>query len=248
MTEAEWQSATDPGWMLLHLIAVRPRRVRERRTRMRKLRLFACACCRRVWCHLADARSREGVAVAERYADGLASEGERWAALAVAEDALGAPTRHGHRAARSAWRCLASDEDALAAYPDAIESAAWATAGPDEMANFATSTDPAGFPNYAAERRAQVPLLRCIFGNPFRQVEVDPAWTAWHAGVVASLAQAAYDERDSAQGLLDTARILVLADALEEAGCTNAEIVDHLRGSGPHARGCWVIDRVLNKK
>jgi hypothetical protein len=231
--------------MLLHLIVERPRRTRERRARARKLRLFACACCRRVWRHLADTRSRGAVLVAERYADGLADESERWDALA--EEALGAPTWQAVRAARSAWCCLAPDECALAAYPDAIESAAWATACPDEMSNFSTSTDPAGFPNYAAERRAQVPLLRCIFGNPIRQVEANPTWTAWNAGAVGSLAQAAYDKRDPGQGFLDAARLLVLADALEDAGCTNAEMLGHLRGPGPHARGCWVIDVLTGK-
>ncbi len=245
MTESEWLSCSDPGWLLFHLTCVRPRRVRQRRTRARKLRLAVCACCRRVWPHLTDARCREAVALAERYADGLADEADRRSASAAAEEALGALTGPAARAARCAWRCLADDADALAAYTDAAESAAWATAGPGEEANFGTSTDPAGFPNYAAERRAQVPLLRCIFGNPFKEVAVEPAWLAWGGGAVVRLAQAAYDERDPEGGALDAALLGVLADALEEAGCTDADLLNHLRGPGPHARGCHVLDLLL---
>jgi hypothetical protein len=38
-----------------------------------------------------------------------------------------------------------------------------------------------------------------------------------------------------------------LGDALEEAGCSDEEILAHLRGPGPHVRGCWVVDLLLNK-
>ena len=40
----------------------------------------------------------------------------------------------------------------------------------------------------------------------------------------------------------------ILADALEEAGCTDADILEHLRGSGPHLRGCWAVDTLLDKR
>jgi hypothetical protein len=244
MTETEWLACKDPGWLILHLICERLRRVRQRRGRARKLRLAVCACCRRVWRHLPDARCREAVAVAERYADGLAGEEERRAALGAAEEALGATGRQAARAARCAWRCLAADTDALAACTEGMESAAWATAGPDEEAHFNTSTDPAGFPGYAAERHAQVPLLRCVFGNPFRPVGVEPAWVTWNGGAVVRLAQAAYDQRDPEGAALDAGRLGILADALEEAACADGEILGHLRGPGPHVRGCHIVDRV----
>jgi hypothetical protein len=247
MTEAEWLAGNDPGWMLLHLISVRPRPVRARRRRARKLRLAVCACCRRVSCHWGDPRIPKAVLVAERYADGLAGEGERLATLALAAEALGGSDWKTARVARCAWRCLADDDEALAAYPDAMESAAWATAGPEESARFATATDPAGFPHYAAERRAQVPLLRCHFGNPFRPAAMNPAWLAWNGGAVGGLAQAAYEERDPEQGALDPTRLAILADALEEAGCTDAELLGHLRGSGLHFRGCWPVDLLTGR-
>jgi hypothetical protein len=62
-----------------------------------------------------------------------------------------------------------------------------------------------------------------------------------------ALAQAAYDERNLPSGLLDTNRLAVLADALEDAGCTGPDILEHLRGNAPHVRGCWVLDLILSK-
>ena len=56
------------------------------------------------------------------------------------------------------------------------------------------------------------------------------------------LAQAAYEERHSSSGELDMGRLTILADALEEAGCTNADLLGHLRGPGPHVRGCFAVD------
>jgi hypothetical protein len=94
----------------------------------------------------------------------------------------------------------------------------------------------------ATEHRCQADLLREIFGNPFRPVSLDPAWaTACAKG----LAQTAYDERILPAGYLDPICLAILADALEEAGCHDAAILDHLRGPGPHVRGCWVMDAVL---
>ena len=61
------------------------------------------------------------------------------------------------------------------------------------------------------------------------------------------LAQAAYDERELPSGTLDATRLAVLADALEEAGCPDRTILDHLRGPGPHVRGCWAVDLLLGK-
>ena len=96
----------------------------------------------------------------------------------------------------------------------------------------------------AEERSIQTDLLRCIFGNPFQAMEFDPAWVT---ATVASLAHAAYDERLEPSYQLDHSRLAVLSDALEEAGCTDAAILDHLRSPGPHVRGCWVIDSILGK-
>jgi len=71
---------------------------------------------------------------------------------------------------------------------------------------------------------------------------------AWNAGAVRRLAEAAYAERQLPAGALDPARLAVLADALEEAGCTDADILGHLRAAAPHARGCWAVDLLLGKE
>jgi hypothetical protein len=87
-------------------------------------------------------------------------------------------------------------------------------------------------------KAAQAHLLRDIFGNPFRPVAVNPAW---QSSTVVSLAQSIYDDR-----AFD--RMPILADALEDAGCTSADVLDHCRGAGPHVRGCWVVDLLLGKE
>jgi hypothetical protein len=97
----------------------------------------------------------------------------------------------------------------------------------------------------AAARAAHCTLLKEIFGLlPFRPVSLAPAWMT---PAVLNVAQAAYDNRLLPSGLLDSTGLAVLADALEEAGCTNAEILLHLRGLGPHVRGCWAVDAILGK-
>lgn len=87
------------------------------------------------------------------------------------------------------------------------------------------------------------PLFHDVFSDAFRPVAVDPAWLT---PTVVTLAQAAYDERLMPSGVLDTARLGVLADALEDAACTDA-ILSHLRSPGPHVRACWALDLILGK-
>jgi hypothetical protein len=89
--------------------------------------------------------------------------------------------------------------------------------------------------------RAQVLLLRDSIGNPFRPVTLSPAK---RTPTVVSLARAAYNERQLPSGELNPHHLAVLADALEEAGAPG-ELVAHLRGPGPHIRGCHVVDLCL---
>ncbi len=92
-----------------------------------------------------------------------------------------------------------------------------------------------------------VVLVRCIFGNPFRPITIFPAVLAWNDSLVARLAQATYEECDLPDGTLDNGLLAILADALEEAGCTDTDILGHLRGPDPHVRGCWPVDLCLGK-
>ncbi len=82
--------------------------------------------------------------------------------------------------------------------------------------------------------------LRDIFGNPFRPVILDSFWLAWNDGAIRKMAHSIYDDR-----AFD--RLPLLADALEDAGCTDADILSHCRTPGEHVRGCWVVDLLLGK-
>jgi hypothetical protein len=185
----------------------------------RKLRLFAVACCRGFWHLLDDAWTRNVVEVSEGFADGEAALRELGSLNAVA-----------NQAARS------SDNPALA----------WAVA---EL----TASNPwhaiLRLIRYCVQAKSTVPkiVLVDLFGNPFRPVALNPTWLSWNDGTVAKLAQAAYDERLLPSGQLDSARLAVLADAAEEAGCTDADLLGHLRGPAPHVRGCFAVDLLLGK-
>jgi hypothetical protein len=94
----------------------------------------------------------------------------------------------------------------------------------------------------SADRQAA--LVRELVGNPFRRVRLAPGWLT---PTVTGLAASAYEERALPSGQLDSARLSVLADALEEAGCADPDLLGHLRSPGPHVRGCWALDLVLGK-
>jgi hypothetical protein len=85
-------------------------------------------------------------------------------------------------------------------------------------------------------------LVRDVVGNPYHEIIlVDPIWLAWNGGAVRKIVQAIYDERRFTD-------LPILADALIESGCTEDGILRHCRDSGPHVRGCWVVDLLLGKK
>jgi hypothetical protein len=111
----------------------------------------------------------------------------------------------------------------------------WAT----EYSEWAASKSP------ESEPAAQAQMLRDIFGNPFQSPPtVDPLLLGPQ---VTSVAEAAYEERKLPEGTLDKTRLAALADALEEVGCNDLELLGHLRSEGPHYRGCWALDLVLAK-
>ncbi len=83
----------------------------------------------------------------------------------------------------------------------------------------------------------QAALVREIIGNPFRPVAIDPSWLS---STAFALAQGIYDDK-----AFD--RLPILADALQDAGCENADLLNHLRSEGPHVKGCWVLDLILGK-
>ena len=97
-----------------------------------------------------------------------------------------------------------------------------------------------------AEDEAQASLLCCICGHwpgPFRPLPPPaPSVLAWDGGIAVQLASRIYEERD-----FSPASTGVLGDALEEAGLTDQELLEHLRWPGPHVRGCFVVDLLLGK-
>src|SRR5262245_31402754 len=97
----------------------------------------------------------------------------------------------------------------------------------------------------AGDHATYADLRRDIFGNPFRPVAFASAWLA---PTVTSLATVAYEERALPSGELHRAHLAVVADALEDAGCTEAAIPDHLRGPVPHVRGCRALDQIPGKE
>ena len=209
MTEAEWLTGANPE-LMLPLV--------RGRASGRKLRLFACACCRRVWHLLKFDRSRQAVEVAERFADDLADETEREAARRSSNigktAGLGGTTTF--PASRAAHTCTVEKP--------------WVAA--TEASHRAATAD-----NLKRERREQARLLRCVAGNPFRAVTPDPGW---FTSTVLALAGGIYEDR-----AFD--RLPILADALQDAGCENEDVLNHCRQPGDHARGCWVVDALLRK-
>jgi hypothetical protein len=106
----------------------------------------------------------------------------------------------------------------------------------------AAAQDGGGGPGHAGaeEPAAQADRLRDLFGEVFRHGDADPRWLHWSDGTVPRLARAIYDGRRFGD-------LPILADALEEAGCGDPEILGHCRGGGAHTRGCWVVDSLLGR-
>jgi hypothetical protein len=224
MGEQEWLACTDPQKMLDFLLG---------QVSDRKLRLFAVACCRSVWHLLNGPSARNGVEVAERFADGAASLQE----MAAAGDAAGDAPWPAIRAGNPYAECVA-------------HAAIWATATDATTAAHVASRfargcdqdkkrpDGTAIATHPEEERRQTHLLRDIVGNPFRSVRINPAW---RSAEVLALAQGIYDERAFA-------KMPELATELEKVDCSDAVLLTHCRDRGPHARGCWVLDLLLGKK
>jgi hypothetical protein len=224
MTEAEWLECTDLQKMVDFLVA-------RNQGSARKCQLFLCACVRRIWHLLTEEHLRFAVELAEQRADGLITDQHIEDAWLAWIDA-GLPFRGSDAevAALAATGCSVKWD-----FEDAHQHAVCAATGvqPHQI--------DAGDPAVAVELKAQNHLLRCIMGTPFRpQPIIDPSVLAWSDRAIPRLAQAIYDER-----AFD--RLPILADAFEDAGCTNADILNHCRSASPHARGCWCVDAVLGK-
>jgi hypothetical protein len=213
MTEQEWLKCANPREMIAFL---------QDKATSRKLRLFAVACCRMIGDLLPTEDLNAFINVIERYADGMTSEEEL----------------------RHVSECAEDTAQSIGGYLPVFAARTVATAASD-ASDFAFQTREYSDLVYSGTHPhqspttwdLQVPLLRDIFGNPFRPIALESAWLS---STVRTLAQKIYDER-----AFD--RLPELAGALERTGCNNAEILAHLRGRG-HVRGCYVVDAVLGKE
>ncbi len=182
---------------------------------------------------LTDPRSRKAVEVAERYADGEATEGEM---LAASNEATVVPVSIGR-------------------YPYA---AVWASQPTLSLPNLLGSPTRRDWPE--GSPATQAALLRDVFGNTWRKLTLcgkektydtrgGQNWYAcagcqsvlrWHDGTVPRMAQGIYDDRR-------WENMPILGDALMDSGCDCQDIIDHCRNGGHHARGCWVLDLILGR-
>jgi hypothetical protein len=205
--------------------------------------LFACACCRSAWHRIAEESGRNAIEVAERFADGQAGADELAAAFAAADECVNRLTgTPGWREGEGGMDPLGASKAArLAAHPD-IRRSADEAAGHAAMGLALVILD---LWDFGDERVRQCFVLREVAGNPFRPAPaVEPSVIEWNDGTPRQLAEAIYADRD-----FD--RLPVLADALEDAGCANADLLGHLREPAPrvpHVRGCWALDLVRAKE
>jgi hypothetical protein len=223
MTHPSWLSGDDPrrlmreAWHRFH-------------AEERKLRLFAVACCRRIAHLIPDGLCKAALETSARYAEGAATQDEL---AGAAEAGWNDPGRASAGAGPADVSALAESAALLASAlpgyegithaPDAVRRAVAASGG-----------------DVDAEARAQCALLRDVFGGPPGGVRVEPAWLAWEGGTVVQVARAIYQEERFGE-------LPVLGDALEGAGCADAELLAHCRAPGPHARGCWLLELILGK-
>jgi hypothetical protein len=213
MTEADWHTSTDADLMLRFL------KRRKNRPSERKFRLYAVACCRRLW-PVMEEPCRQAIVVAEQYADGQANDE---ALAAASQVVVGRQRRRGVVDARIAWEASEGATRPRSAIPVKSVFSARLLSGTN--------------PELLTDDESLAALVREIVGNPFRPVAIKGAWLT---GSVTGLAQAIYDERGFE-------RLPILADALVDAGCDNADMLDHCRAPGPHVRGCWVVDLLTGR-
>jgi hypothetical protein len=186
----------------------------------RRVRLLRVAAARSIWPEFTDQQFQTTIEFAERYADGNGT-GDELNAYRDAMYGIYIPGHPRHRDQIPPAHLSALAFAAVSSHPLLLML--------DGGANWIAAVNHLGcvLPD----------IIHCIFGNPFRPVAFDPAW---RTETVVALATAIYAER-----AFD--RMPILADALQEVGCDNDDILTHCRGDSPHARGCWVVDLVLSK-
>jgi hypothetical protein len=238
MRKHQWRTCTNVGDMLrsLRLLRVSPR----------KLRLFGCACCRRIWDAIPDERSRDAVVVAESFADGTTGLAELDEARVRADDAYFEYAQAPVPPFTAYYATRACTSVALPIEGDGAQG--WTVAVTvQQMQRMVAAGEPLpAVPPHPivsdtmnAEKETMAAILRDIFWSPFQRI---PFNAAWLTSDVLALARGIYEER-----AFD--RMPILADALQDAGCNSDDVLNHCRDvNQPHVRGCWVVDLLLGKE
>jgi hypothetical protein len=218
MTESEWLNCTRPDDLYLDRFASTPRP-------WRKLRLFACGCCRQIWEYVSDPRCRAAVEVAELYADGLATDAQFDAAFDAVEEACDEIEARNPKSIE--YGAALATQLAIRAPSDVAGPVAWV------LTHARPDGDYAELLNRNLASLAD--LFRDVFDNPYRPPNLQLSWLT---AEVKNLAQRIYEQRAFF-------RMSELAGAMEEAGCHDREFLDHCKSKKVHVRGCWVVDLLL---
>jgi hypothetical protein len=197
----------------------------------RKLRLFGCACCRRMWPILNRKKLRHAIEVAERFADGFTNDEERiqaYRSVAKSIQHFDVDSTEGQEALYAVVYVLGTANFAGNYAPEMAMDALAAALRNQPLAR-------------EAEAFVQMELLRDIFGPLlFRWIPFAEEWREWRRGCLPKLARTIYE--DEHFDLLP-----ILADALQDAGCSDTDVLTHCHSKTRHVRGCWVVDWVLGK-
>jgi hypothetical protein len=220
MTESEWLACRNPDDLYFDRFYSNPKP-------MRKLRLFACGCCRLIWEHIRDPRSRAAVEAAELYADEL-----------ITDEALNNPFDAAEEASDEIEARIPKPIDqgasmaaklTIQAPSDVAHPVAWVLAHAQAEEVFTESLK--------RNLATLADVFRDVFGNPFRMPHFNNSWLAPE---VQALARLIYDTKDFT-------RMPELARVLEAAGCGDQEFLNHCASQHVHVKGCWVLDQLLGK-
>ncbi len=241
MTEAEWLICEDPTSML---------RLLQEKGHHRGLWLFAAACCELGLIDLPEEIRELILPVAQGVANRSVKPVDLWLAFRQAviwKEQFVANQEFDRAACARDWHLLLADgyptgetldefiqvmgSGIRGVHERGFRAARWAIGYTWDREH------PSGSKTEATDIRLHLDLLRDLFGNPFRPVAVE---IAERTPTVLALAEGIDNER-----AFD--RLPILGDALEDAGCTDAAILDHCRGAGLHIRGCWLLDLLLDK-
>ncbi|HEY7330030.1 MAG TPA: hypothetical protein VH592_20510, partial [Gemmataceae bacterium] len=209
MTEDEWLTSSDAQRMLHVLVHLRPSD--------RKVRLFNAAICRRFWDYLPEASQSillESELLADRQQPLDPNDFERcWRELCWRANGVVAPFDRQYPTKQFPSTDVRIRRNAAAAVCYAVISQELFGA-----VSYFWELEP-------AEKKRHSIIIRDILGNPFHLVTVSSTWQSWNDGIVVRFAQTAYENRTFPAGTLDNTRLLILADTLEEAGCTDEQIL-----------------------